>query len=92
MPTKKEAARVLQHPNGQRRELSKTHVSIVHHPRRNFKRCAAKLLLAACGAVFLAALVGLTEGGGIPAACYTIGSVLAANHAAGELLADNREE
>ena len=79
MNKNKEAARVLEHPNGNnRREISTTRVSIVHHPRRDFKRQAAKLVLTVCG--------------GISAACYTISSVLIANHAAGALLAGNREE
>ena len=76
MNQNKEAARVLEHPNGKRREIEQPRVSIVHHPRRDF----------------LTSIVGIAEGGGIPAACYTVGSVLTANHAAGVLLAGNREE
>ena len=49
-------------------------------------------MLTVCGLVFLTSIVGIAEGGGIPAACYTVGSVLTANHAAGVLLAGNREE
>lgn len=87
MNKNKEAARVLEHPNGNnRREIATPRVSIVHHPRRDFKRLAAKLVLTVCGLVFLTSIVGIAEGGGIPAACYTISSVLIANHAAGELL------
>ena len=74
------------------REIAQPRVSIVHHPRRDFKRQAAKLALTVCGLVFLTSIVGIAEGGGIPAACYTVGSVLTANHAAGALLAGNREE
>lgn len=86
-----EAARVLEHPNGNnRREIATPRVSIVHHPRRDFKRQAAKLVLTVCSLVFLASIVGIAEGGGIPAACYTISSVLIANHAAGALLAGER--
>ena len=93
MNKNKEAARVLEHPNGNnRREIATPRVSIVHHPRRDFKRQAAKLVLTVCGLVFLTSIVGIAEGGGIPAACYMVGSVLTANHAAGVLLADNREE
>ena len=92
MPTNKDAARVLAHPNGQKREIAQPRVSIVHHPRRDFKRQTAKLVLTVCGLVFLTSIVGIAEGGGIPAACYTISSVLIANHAAGALLAGNREE
>lgn len=89
----KEAARMLEHPNGNnRREIDTPRVSIVHHPRRDFKHEAAKLVLTVCGLVFLTSIVGIAEGVGIPAACYTIGSVLTANHAAGALLAGNREE
>lgn len=89
----KEAARMLEHPNGNnRREIATPRVSIVHHPRRDFKHEAAKLVLTVCGLVFLTSIVGIAEGGGIPAACYTISSVLIANHAAGALLAGNREE
>lgn len=93
MNKNKEAARVLEHPNGNnRREIATPRVSIVHHPRRDFKRQAAKLVLTVCGLVFLASIVGIAESGGISAACYTISSVLIANHAAGALLAGNREE
>lgn len=86
MNENKEAARVLAHPNGQKREFTNLHASIVHQPRRGFKRFVAKTALTVCAIVFLISIVGIAEGGGIPAACYTIGSVLAANHAAGELL------
>ena len=93
MNKNKEAARVLEHPNSNnRREIATPRVSIVHHQRRDFKRQAAKLVLTVCGLVFLTSIVGIAEGGGIPAACYTISSVLIANHAAGALLAGNREE
>lgn len=93
MNKNKEAARVLEHPNGNnRREIATPRVSIVHHQRRDFKRQAAKLVLTVCGLVFLTSIVGIAEGGGIPAACYTISSVLIANHAAGALLAGNREK
>lgn len=92
MNQNKEAARVLEHPNGKRREIEQPRVSIVRHPRRDFKRQAAKLVLTVCCLVFLTSIVGIAEGGGIPAACYTVGSVLTANHAAGVLLAGNREE
>lgn len=91
MSKNKEAARMLEHPNGNnRREIATPRVSIVHHPRRDFKRQAAKLVLTVCGLVFLTSIVGIAEGGGIPAACYTISSVLIANHAAGALLAGER--
>lgn len=92
MNQNKEAARVLEHPNGKRREIATPRVSIVHHPRRVFKRCAAKMAITVGGLVFLASLVGLAEGVGFPAACYMVGAVLTANHAAGVLLAGNREE
>lgn len=93
MNKNKEAARMLKHPNGNnRREIATPRVSIVHHPRRDFKHEAAKLVLTVCGLVFLTSIVGVAEGGGIPAACYTISSVLIANHTAGALLAGNREE
>lgn len=91
MSKNNEAARVLEHPNGNnRREIATPRVSIVHHKCRDFKRQAAKLVLTVCGLVFLASIVGIAEGGGIPAACYTISSVLIANHAAGALLAGER--
>lgn len=93
MSKNKDAARVLEHPNGNnRREIATPSVSIVHHFRRDFKRQAAKFVLTVCGLLFLASIVGIVEGGGIPAACYIVGSVLTANHAAGVLLAGNREE
>lgn len=90
MSKNKEAARVLEHPNGKRREIAQPRVFIVHHLRRNFKRQAAKLVLTVCGLVFLTSIVGIAEGGGIPAACYMVGAVLTANHAAGVLLTGER--
>lgn len=90
MHQNRKAARVLEHPNGKRREIATPRVSIVHHPRRVFKRQAAKLVLTVCGLVFLTSIVGIAEGVGIPAACYMVGSVLTANHAAGVLLAGER--
>ena len=48
------------------------------------------MALTVCGLVFLTSIVGIAEGSGIPAACYTISSVLIANHAAGALLAGER--
>lgn len=66
MNQNKEAARVLEHPNGKRREIAQPRVSIVHHPRRDFKRQAAKLVLTVCGLVFLTSIVGIAEGVGIP--------------------------
>lgn len=90
MNQNKEAARVLEHPNGKRREIAQPRVSIVHHLRRNFKRQAAKLVLTVCGLVFLTSIVGIAEGSGIPAACYMVGAVLTANHAAGVLLTGER--
>ena len=69
MNKNKEAARVLEHPNGNnRREIATPRVSIVHHSRRDFKRQAAKFVLTVCGLVFLTSIVGIAEGGGIPAA------------------------
>lgn len=90
MNQNKEAARVLEHPNGKRREIAQPRVSIVHHPRHDFKRQAAKLVLTVCGLVFLTSIVGIAEGVGIPAVCYMVGAVLTANHAAGVLLAGER--
>ena len=92
MPTNKEAARVLAHPNGQKREIAQPRVFIVHQMRRTCKVLAAKLALTACGITAMAAIGGLAEGAGEPAAAYLIGSVLIANHAAGVLLEGNREE
>ena len=91
MPTNKAAARVLAHPNGQRCELAQEHVSIVHQTLGTCKVLAAKLALTACGITAMAAIVGLAEGAGAPAAAYLIGSVLIANHAAGVLLEDHEE-
>ena len=50
MPTNKEAARVLAHPNGQKREIAQPRVFIVHQMRRTCKVLAAKLALTACAA------------------------------------------
>lgn len=58
----------------------------------NIKEHLARLTLTACALAFLASIVGLAEGVGTPAAAYMAGSVLTANHAAGVLLAGNREE
>lgn len=91
MPTNKEAAQVLAHPNGQRRELTQEHVSIVHQTLDTCKVLAAKLALTACGITAMAAIVSLAEGAGAPAAAYLIGSVLIANQAAGVLLGINKE-
>lgn len=88
----KEAARVLAHPNGQKCELAQEHVSIVHQTLGTCKVLAAKLALTACGITAMTAIIGLAEGVGAPAAAYLIGSVLISNHAAGVLLAGNREE
>ena len=92
MPTNKEAARVLAHPNGQRREIAQPRASIVHQTLGTCKVLAAKLALTASGITAMTAIVGLAEGVGAPAAAYLIGSVLIANHAAGVLLEGNREE
>lgn len=92
MNVNKEAARVLEHPNGQKREIAQPRVFIVHQMRRACKVLAAKLALTACGITAMTAIIGLAEGVGAPAATYLIGSVLIANHAAGVLLAGNREE
>ena len=92
MTKNKMTARVLEHPNGQKRELAQTRVFIVHHPRRNFKRCVAKMVLTVCGLLFLTSLAGLAEGVEAPDVFYLVGAVLTANHAAGVLLAGNREE
>ena len=91
MPTNKEAARVLAHPNGQKREIAQPRVFIVHQMRRTCKVLAAKLALTACGITAMAAIVGLAAGAGEPAAAYLIGSVLVANHAAGVLFGINKE-
>ena len=90
MPTNKEAARVLAHPNGQRFEIAQPRASIVHQTLGTCKVLAAKLALTACGITAMAAIVGLAEGAGAPAAAYLIGSVLIANHAAGVLLESDR--
>lgn len=90
MTKNKMTARVLEHPNGQKRERAQTRVSIVHHPRRNFKRCVAKLTLTVCGLLFLTSLAGLAEGVEAPDVVYLVGAVLTANRAAGVLLAGER--
>ena len=92
MTKNKMTARVLEHPNGQRREITTPRVSIVHHPCRNFKRCVAKMALTVCGLLFLTSIVGIAEGAQAPDIVYLIGAVLTANRSAGVLLADNREE
>lgn len=91
MPTNKAAARVLAHPNGQRREIAQPRASIVHQTLGTCKVLAAKLALTACGITAMTAIIGLAEGVGTPAAAYLIGSVLIANHAAGVLLEDHEE-
>ena len=90
MPTNKEAARVLAHPNGQRCEIAQPRASIVHQTLGTCKVLAAKLALTACGITAMAAIVGLAVGAGAPAAAYLIGSVLIATHAAGVLLESDR--
>lgn len=86
----KEAAQVLQHPNGQKREIAQPRAFIVHQMRRTCKVLAAKLALTACGITAMTAIIGLVEGAGAPAAAYLLGSVLIANHAAWVLLESNR--
>ena len=87
MPTNKEAAQVLAHPNGQRREIAQPRASIVHQTLGTCKVLAAKLALTASGITAMAAI----EGAGEPAAAYLIGSVLVANHAAGVLFGINKD-
>lgn len=91
MNVNKEAARVLEHPNGQRCGIAQPRASIVHQTLGTCKVLAAKLALTACGITAMAAIVGLAEGAGKPAAAYLIGSVLVANHAAGVLFGINKE-
>ena len=90
MEVNKEAAQVLEHLNGQKREIAQPRISIVHQTLDTCKVLAAKLALTACGITALAAIIGLVEGAGAPAAIYLIGSVLIANQAAGVLLESNR--
>lgn len=91
MNRNKMTARVLEHSNGQKREIAQPRVSIVHHPAAACKHFAAKMALTACAVAFLASIVGLAEDVGAPAVAYMVGSVLIANRVAGVLLAGNRE-
>lgn len=91
MNVNKEAARVLEHPNGQRCEIAQPRASIVHQTLGTCKVLAAKLALTASGITAMTAIVGLAESVGAPAAAYLLGSVLVANHAAGVLFGINKE-
>lgn len=81
MTANKEAARVLAHPNGQKRELSQTHKTILLHAVRfgkGFcKTCA--VMLALLGLAALAALPTAT----VSAVLTLIGAVAALNWVCG---------
>ena len=82
MTANKEAARVLAHPNGQKRELSQTHKTILLHFVR-FGKLFTKTCAVALAILGLAAIAGIAEGGGSAAVLVLIGSIAALNGACG---------
>lgn len=66
MTENKAAARVLEHPNGQKRELSQTHKNILLHFVR-FGKLFAKTCAVMLTLLGLAAFAGAVQGGGLPA-------------------------
>ena len=81
MPTNKEAAQVLAHPNGQRRELTQIHNHILLHAVR-----FGKVFCKTC-AVMLALLAGVfwltIQGATVSAVLTLIGAIAALNWVCG---------
>ena len=78
----KEAARVLEHPNGLDRELTKTHKIILLHFVR-FGKLFAKTCAVTLTLLGLAAFTGAVQGGGLPAVLSLLAAIVADNWALG---------
>ena len=78
MSQNKAAAPVLEHRNGQKREVSQTHKTILLHFVRVGKYFAktCAVMLALLG---LAALAGIAQGGGLPAVLAMLAAIVAEN-------------
>ena len=74
----KAAARVLAHPNGQKRGVSQNHKIILLHFVR-FGKLFAKTCAVMLALLGLAALAGIAQGGGLPAVLALIGAVVTEN-------------
>lgn len=81
MPTNKEAAQVLQHPNGQRCELTKTHNHILLHAVR-FGKVFCKTCAVMLALLGLAALASLPTAP-VSAVLTLIGAIAALNWVCG---------
>lgn len=82
MPQNKVAARVLEHPNGQKCELTKTHKTILLHFVR-FGKLFAKTCAVMLTLLGLAAFAGAVQGGGLPAVLSLLAAIVADNWALG---------
>lgn len=82
MPQNKAAARVLEHPNGLDRELTKTHKTILLHFVR-FGKLFAKTCAVTLTLLGLAAFAGAVQGGGLPAVLAMLAAIVADNWALG---------
>lgn len=91
MTENKAAARVLEHPNGQKRELSQTHKNILLHFVR-FGKLFAKTCAVMLTLLGLAAFAGAVQGGGLPAMLSMLAAIVADNWALGAWLSLNETE
>lgn len=82
MSQNKAAARVLEHPNGLDRELTKTHKTILLHFVR-FGKLFAKTCAVTLTLLGLAAFAGAVQGGGLPAVLAMLAAIVAENWALG---------
>ncbi|WP_415968644.1 hypothetical protein [Gemmiger formicilis] len=91
MTENKAAARVLEHPNGQKRELSQTHKNILLHFVR-FGKLFAKTCAVMLTLLGLAAFAGAVQGGGLPAMLSMLAAIVADNWALGAWFSLNETE
>ena len=91
MTENKAAARVLEHPNGQKRELSQTHKNILLHFVR-FGKLFAKTCAVMLTLLGLAAFAGAVQGGGLPAMLSMLAAIVADNWALGAWFRLNETE
>lgn len=82
MTENKAAAPVLEHRNGQKRELSQTHKNILLHFVR-FGKYFAKTCTVTLTLLGLAAFAGAVQGGGLPAVLAMLAAIVADNWAHG---------
>ena len=78
MSQNKAAAPVLEHRNGQKRELSQTHKNILLHFVR-FGKLFAKTCAVTLTLLGLAAFAGAVQGGGLAAVLALIAAIVAEN-------------